>query len=291
VANGALSHNGVEQKVGSSRKLYVEIRNDSKNSALLYTVIVFPVGGLIARFYCTAVGGVLASEKVVVDVSNAPLLDDLMINITGSAGSQGSYTIYSDLPAIRSYQTKEVIRRNLYVFVFDNAPLRATARLHVEEAVRIWREVGVDFKPVYKDLNDAETEVILGKHKRLTVFFGPDDKNAGEWQDRERVQKLKSNIRSFGVAFARTTFEGFGGTKADLDRSQAYIDEDVMNAPIGRTVAHELGHLLLGEGHTGAKGSLFTSGLMRLGTESDAKDISDADAKLARARAVSIPKD
>ncbi|QHO72332.1 hypothetical protein ACH79_06525 [Bradyrhizobium sp. CCBAU 051011] len=258
---------------------------------MLYQVIVHRVGGSISSAYCVSSGGLTPSGTVTVKIKEAPLGDDVIVQITTSANPKAKYTIYSDLNAQRDFSTREVVRRNLYVFKFKNAPLASTSRAHVEAAIGIWRDAGIDFQPVYRDFSDSETAQILGDDRLLTVFFGQSGLELGEWQDRERVQNLKPKKESFAVVFARTTFQGFGGTRTDPYRVQIYIDEDVLvpTAPVGRTVAHELGHLLLGEGHTGSPNVPWTSGLMEAGTASTFIDVSATDAKRARTRAAQIP--
>jgi len=245
--------------------------------------------GSIINSYCYQLENLPYQSSRTMRIDGVPFSDDLKFQIQTNPAADVAYTWYSDLDPTKTFETKDVIRRNIYVYIFEGAPLESTARAHVEAAVGIWRNAGVDFKPVYRNIGGEDLKSILGDDKKLTVFYGEADRDSGEWQDRQRVQGLKPNKDSFAVVFARTTFMGFGGTRADPERNQTYIDEDVQNAPPGRTVAHELGHLLLGEGHTGQSGVPWTSGLMYAGTNSSAVDLTDTDSNTARGRARTVP--
>jgi len=124
------------------------------------------------------------------------------------------------------------------------------------------------------------------------------------YSEREQLFKLKSKPDMMAVFFVTTK----GQSQAELEFMQVYMDNDPMGSPLGRTLAHELGHLLLGEGHTGGEQRLdpcdraaaesafqpkkeapWTSGLMRAGNKSTATDVSAADAATARKNALAMP--
>src|SRR6266481_1524250 len=137
-------------QVGASRTLMLKIENTSKQG-MLYTLMAYPVSGSQLRPYCTDSGGVDASSSVILEIKEVSFAEDLILKLVSSPKSEGLYIVYSDLNPKRPFSTKDVVRRNLYVFIFGNAPLASSARANVEAATRIWRDAGVDFKPVYRE--------------------------------------------------------------------------------------------------------------------------------------------
>lgn len=178
------------------------------------------------------------------------------------------------------------VTRKLYVYKFKGAPL-IQVYAHASSAVRIWREAGIQFLISYIDIGDKQAVQLIGKDLTLQVYVGPLDKyDEPGYTERRNLYRLK-RPGALAVFFLRTD----GPTMADIDLFQAYIGNDVAGARPGRTVAHEIGHLLLGKGHTGDAGCGITSGLMYAGNQPGGHldDISKEDAEKARIRASKIP--
>jgi hypothetical protein len=124
----------------------------------------------------------------------------------------------------------------------------------VTAAIAIWRRVGIDFDPTFRDIRGDDVKKLLGEDRILAGCFGTCEEETGEWQDRMRVQALKPRPDTLGIFFAKGDLGLIGSTRYDPFRHQIYISEDVRDPVIGRTVAHEVGHSLLGRGHTGGMG-------------------------------------
>lgn len=184
------------------------------------------------------------------------------------------------------------VTRKLYVYKFYNAPLASAIYSHVNRAVDIWMQAHIQFRLVFRPIDVLEACRLLGsdpgspgKPRRLMVPWGPLDRyEEPGYTQRSNLSKMKRSPAALGVFFADAD-----RTAADPGRFQVYIGEDVFGASPGRTVAHEIGHLLLGEGHTGHPDVAWKSGLMIAGNRSSLEDIDDEDADLARKRAGKIP--
>lgn len=193
------------------------------------------------------------------------------------------------------------------LILLEGAPLADKAEEHFAAAAKIWAKAGIILqKKRVRRLSKVESEKLLEKGKKLALdtYLGcPARFEEPGYSEREQLYKLKSKLDGVAVFFVTTT------TQSQVEREflQVYMDNDPRGASLGRTLAHELGHLLLGEGHTGGDQRIgpcdrsaadmtiqpkrkapWTSGLMRGGNESDATDISSADAETARKNALGL---
>jgi hypothetical protein len=179
------------------------------------------------------------------------------------------------------------ITLNLRVYVFKNAPLARDVYAHVYGAVEIWKQAGIKFLPRFQHVTDQQAVELIGPDLVLQSYLGVVDRDDEPGKtERANLERFKHAPGTLAVFFVRNTW-----TRADFDLRQAYIGDDVQGSLPGRTVAHEIGHLLLGEGHTGAPSRFApTSGLMYAGNRrGHSTDISDTDAKIARDTASRIP--
>lgn len=194
-----------------------------------------------------------------------------------------------------------IVCRPLYVYIFKNAPMAGVAKENVEAAVKIWAEVGIRFIPHYSYFDGADIEKYLGSDLQLQPLdiLGEPVQLFGDWKDRERVQNLKPSTDAFGVFFVKTGADR-GGTEADFDRTQVYIDMELLvpKQILGRTVAHEIGHLLMDDpGHTDSSikklGRYYPTSNLMLGRDQGVRpapsDVSAEDGLRARERAAKIP--
>ena len=278
----------VSKEVLASRKLVVEVRSPVTK---LYSLIVARPDAPSYSRYCHEAGGVSGGGSSILQIEEAPMGSPVKVELTniGHPGEQKiTYRIYADLSLDWKLKADDLVRRPLYVYIFENAPLADKARAHIEEAAKIWRSVGIDFNPSYRKFTAEQVKQLIGDDLILEGCFGECDSQEGDWQERQRVQALKPHPDSFAVVFAKGTLGLVGSTRADPFRQQVYISEDVFQPTLGRTPAHELGHLLLGRGHTGNPNVTWTSGLMAA-DPSNATDISAKDAMAARERAKKLP--
>lgn len=180
------------------------------------------------------------------------------------------------------------VERPLYVYVIEGAPMAATADNHIAKAVEIWKAAGIVFVPKIEKIQGARVTALLGDDRKMQSFAGESDqeKEPG-YTERRNLAKLKPSPKALAVFFVLSDWM----SRADPNLFQVYVDGEPALTPVGRTMAHEIGHLLLGPGHTGKPGVPWTSGLMSAGgAVNDGVDISKEDGAMARARASQIPK-
>lgn len=273
------------RSVSAHRYLTIAIRNPSRQRGLVYTVSAYTSSPL--RPLCSDVGALLAQEEVKIDLSGAAIGNEIKLRI-GANGHAAEFSITGDWNPKSDFKVTEIVTRRLYIVVFPNARLAHDLRTDVAEAVKIWSAAGIVLNPHFKEMT-VEEEKLLGEDRKLDSIFSDLHPDQGDWEDRAAVQRLKGSPNSLGLIFASTTSDGYFGTRADYPRTQAYIGGDVPGAPPGRTLAHEIGHILLEDGkHTGTRGSTATSGLM-YGGNNFSKEISAKDARRARTNARKLP--
>ena len=155
----------------------------------------------------------------------------------------------------------------IYVFLSDGMPLVKSWFEHCYEASKIWQKVGIHFSPIPKHVGPKTTTNLIGITKKLSMpdsFSWYEEPN---YTYRRKLFRLKPHKYALGVFFVDmdmpATADGSG-------LFQVYICHDLFGAPIGRTLAHGLGHVLLGEGHIDSKSNPgpHTSGLMEAGNKS-----------------------
>jgi hypothetical protein len=192
------------------------------------------------------------------------------------------------IPASRIAHAQAPIERPLFVYLIEGAPLEKNADAHIKKAVEIWSTVGIVFKPKIERITGDKVKQLLGDDRKLQSYFGDSDRESEPgWTERKALFKLRSDPKSMAVFFVNNT----GSSRAEPEYFQAYVGSEPSTTPVGRTMAHEIGHLLLGPGHTGTKGVPWKSGLMEnSGSVNDSISIHDADAAIARKRAEQIPK-
>jgi hypothetical protein len=177
------------------------------------------------------------------------------------------------------------ITRNLWVYVFPDAQLAAQVYAHVFHAVDIWKSAGIQFLPAIMKIDDKLASQLLCGERSLRVNIGRSvdlDEEPGRTQ-RQNLYRLKKQPWALAVFFVNANVLA----KADPDHFQVYMSNDLVGARAGRTLAHEIGHILLGEGHNENVGCGEDSGLMYAGNQAGGtrEDISTADSKKARDRA------
>lgn len=124
---------------------------------------------------------------------------------------------------------------------------RRTVTQHVNAAVRIWRSAGVLLTPIYHQMiGSTETTELLGANNSLDEGDGAAYRIRLQQSDEmSRLSRYKHHSRDLAVFFVN--FPGDG--KADPRRHQVYVNSDPPltygSNPVGRTVAHELGHVFL----------------------------------------------
>jgi hypothetical protein len=137
---------------------------------------------------------------------------------------------------------------------------------HVEAAVRIWRAAGVNLRPIYYfRFDSARTTELLGTNNSLDEGPGSiGDERLQTSVEMPRLAQLKPNWWDLAVFFVDFP----GESEADAERHQVYINCEPpvagladVPAQVGRTVAHELGHIFLQR--LGRWHSDFRSGLMQ----------------------------
>lgn len=137
-------------------------------------------------------------------------------------------------------------------------------------------------------ISGKQVKELLGEDRKLQSYAGEGDRETEPgYTERKALAKLRANPKSLAVFFVSTNWM----SRAEPELFQVYVDSESGLTPTGRTMAHEIGHLLLGPGHTGKPGVPWKSGLMEnAGTPNDSVDIDASDAAIARKRAEMIPK-
>ena len=200
-------------------------------------------------------------------------------------------------------QVPKAVTVPLYVYVFHRAPLANDFDKQVAAAVEIWEKAGIVLEPKVTKMNEEQTKKLLGDKLTIVTYLGCVTRfNEPGFAQRTALNKLKPNTNSLAIFFGKSD----GQPMAEREFMQAYMAEKFpADSSLGRTVAHEIGHLLLGNGHTGGQARVtpcteptidvkkdvpWTSGLMRDGTKSDDSTISEADAETARKNAKKLPE-
>lgn len=176
------------------------------------------------------------------------------------------------------------VKRPLYIYIFDGSSKADKADDHIKRAVEIWSKAGVTFEPKVEHIKGDRIKELLGADSKLQSYAGEADRDEELGRsERSSLAKLKPNPKSLGVFILDSDWM----SKADSDLFQVYINigSDPSQTPVGRTVAHEIGHLLLGGGHK------WKSGLMGDGAGFfPSVDIDKDEAAKAMKRAAQIPK-
>jgi hypothetical protein len=254
---------------------------------------------------CTDIGTLRGTDVVRYDL--LVLSSGLKIAIALPPGSSVKVSVYtSGFPATAADRPADPkhVGLPLQVYVVPSAPLENAVNAHMKAAVAIWAEAGVHLQPKITRLSKAQAETLLGSDLTIRGYLGCIQRFSAGYERREALAHQKPKPDALAVFFVKSS----GQSQAEPEFVQAYIAEDVMGAPLGRTVAHEIGHLLLGYGHTGGeqrttpcdraaseqtiepkRPAPWTSGLMRDGSSSNGVDISERDASTARLRALQLP--
>jgi hypothetical protein len=208
-------------------------------------------------------------------------------------------------PAFRRAAPPDRVDLAVETIVFDGAELADKIDAQLTAAAAIWEKAGVVLKPApVKRLSKADSTKHLAKGSaaKLDTYMGCIQRfDEPGFAERKELLKLKSRPGAVGIFVVKTVTQ----SQAEREFTQIYLDNDPTLTAVGRTLAHELGHLLLGEGHTGGERrpgpcdataaamtvqpkepAPWTSGLMR--NASTATDISAQDAVTARRAAVAI---
>jgi hypothetical protein len=188
----------------------------------------------------------------------------------------------------------------LYVYVLDGGPSSAEVTKDVNAAVATWEKAGVILAPKLQVLDKKTTVALLGDDESISGFYNCDqrlDNLHGEYDARMRLSKLKPDPRSLAVFFGNARI-----TQSEPDLFQAYIGNDLNKTTPGLTVAHEIGHLFFGPGHTDSKTQgacddfptltkhpvTVTSSLMT--SPQTGSNISYQDSVLARKKILTLPE-
>lgn len=193
------------------------------------------------------------------------------------------------------------------LFMFDGATMTNDIDRQFGAAAGIWAKAGITLKRASsRQLSKAESDKLLAKGTpgKLDTYLGCSQRfDEPGFSEREQLVKLKSRANALGVFVVTTVTQ----SQAEREFTQLYLDNDPTPSVIGRTLAHEIGHILLGEGHTGGERRVgpcdsfaaasgvqrkekapWTSGLML--NDSSATDISTEDAAVARRTASILAK-
>jgi hypothetical protein len=257
--------------------------------------------------FCTVIG---SSSKLPATflLENPSTTKPVRVHITLSPGASFVMTMHSDgtpvsVPDRPALPTKVGVP--LELIILEGAELAGKAEEHFAAAAKIWAKASIILqKKRVRRLSKPESEKLLEKGKKfsLDTYLGcPSRFEEPGYSEREQLYKLKSKPDGVAVFFVATSTQ----SQAEREFLQVYMDHDPIGSSLGRTLAHELGHLLLGEGHTGGEQRVgpcdrsaadlavqpkrkapWTSGLMLPANNSDATDISSADAETARKNAL-----
>ncbi len=129
--------------------------------------------------------------------------------------------------------------------VFQLAGHRHNPEKEVRAASQIWSHCGIWFDPIFHPpYYENDTKKLIGNE--LTVFV-KDDKRRQSLENlrQEWRTKRKGELAAF---FAPKVFLATNGAPStvDPDYKIAYMGKDPVRHPTGWVLAHELGHLLIG---------------------------------------------
>jgi hypothetical protein len=258
--------------------------------------------------FCVAGGATESELPAIYLLEYASTTKPIKIHLTLTPGTNVLMTLYSDgvlASAPDRPAQPDKVGVPVELFILEGAELANDAEKHFSAAAEIWAKAGIVLqKKRTRRLSKAESEKLLAQGKELVLdtYRGCPSRFEGPgYSEREQLFKLKSKPDAVAVFFVATRTQ----SQAEREFLQVYMDNNPMGAPLGRTLAHELGHLFLGEGHTGGeqrtgpcdrfaagltiqpkRPAPWTSGLMREGNASNATDISAADAATARQNAL-----
>jgi len=227
-----------------------------------------------------------AGQEMLLDIPVLWPVSSLRLS-SPATGANFSYEIHSDIHRNFHNRPEEIIERPLYIFAFDNHPEHRRVKRHIGRAIRIWKSAGIHFKPFYESLSKDRTTQILGEDGKMKASLNYAIMNPDDASEVNSISGLRENRKVISVVFANTTWSGVYGTRADIYRNQIYVDRECGN--YGVTIAHEIGHILLGAGHTGNPNVRWTSSLMRKCGQIS-PDVSDEDMSIARKRAARLPE-
>jgi hypothetical protein len=287
------------------RDLYIRFSTMGGNTGLLTFTTSLPKKSYSPLCHETA--------GMMVDVTKEYYFENLwsevLLTTTLSPGAKIQmeiYTLGKKSTATGRPEVPNKVRIPVEVFVLENAPLAAQARKQIDAAVGIWAAAGIVLDIKLRRLSPDETDKSLGVDSKriLNTYLGCSQRfdNPGFLQ-RENLLKLKSDPKTLGVFYVKNTTQ----SQAEIEFNQLYMMDDPSSVS-GRTLAHEIGHILLGEGHVDGQRAIFpctlsesgiitrekekapwTSGLMRAGNTSNSVEISEKDAVIARRMAISLP--
>ena len=251
------------------------------NVAVKFSAVVRPTGtnGWSCRSKVFVIRG---NERVVLSL---PVSRGNELVLVGPDGFPPfDFRLMSDTADAYRSNSSKIIRRPIDVIIFENHPEAGQAKKHTLGALAIWRKAGIHFEPRFQYIRGKQIEKILGRDRIMEASTNYVTQHPDEQGDVNRIWDLKTADKRLSIVFAKSSLPGELGTRGDRRRQQVYIAGGNCDGGFPAVIAHELGHLLLGAGHTGKPNVKWTSTLMRecksLGT-----GISDADAKLARERA------
>lgn len=297
-----------ESKLSQQRKIavpqanaaFVQVRQNGRGASLFGLISKSESG--VQR--CTRSGTVNDGGAKIYDIEVVAPVDVL---IQATPGADLEVTVFtSGAPAGSPHRPADPphVGVPLHVYVMPEAPLAPTANSHVKSAVEIWEQAGIHLQPKTKRLTLLEAEPLIGKDLTVQHYLGCPQRFDSGFEEREALARYKPSVNALAIFFVKTTAFAW----AEIEFTQAYMANDLASANVGRTLAHEIGHLLLGDGHTGGEQQIgrcdrfkasmtvqpkraapWTSGLMKGGEASASVDISAVDAVTARRTALGLP--
>jgi len=257
----------------------------NRGKPIMFTATVRPFGTF--GWTCNSKIVVLEPGKKVALLVPAKLRHELVL--VGPGGTLPlEYRLLSDIPEKYQANPDQIIQRPIDVLIFENHPIASKAKDEALRALAIWRTAGIYLVPRFQVIKGNRVADILGEDRTMVAAFNYRIMSSEDAREINKISDIRSVKDGFAIVFAKSNISGVLGTRADPTRRQVYIAGACDNN-FPMTIAHELGHLLLGGGHTGKKNAKWTSSLMRLCNQGIGTVISEADAEMARASAAKWP--
>ncbi|QBE65772.1 hypothetical protein [Pseudoduganella lutea] len=292
--------------IGSAKK---EIKIDAKNIAVIVeakhkTSIFTVLSSYTGKFpyLCNDIGGLTDGQSAIFEFPyNSKPIFITLISPPGSSFNIKYFTSGKEWTPTSENIIPRLVHLPVNVMIFDEAPLAFNAIEHIQAAEKIWLSAGIKLVMNIRKFNSLETENILGKKKTIETHLGCVQRfDEPGYAQRKKLMTLKKTPETIGIFFAKNLTQ----SQAEKEFNQVYMSKTLGSKDIGRTLAHEIGHLLLGEGHPNGKAPArpctipeiiekvsvkWTSGLMEPGDISNSTSISEDDSKIARLAARKLP--
>ncbi|HEX6161458.1 MAG TPA: hypothetical protein VF111_14880, partial [Thermoanaerobaculia bacterium] len=243
VPHDSVLSGGWRRVIPSSKSAILELRQGDHSQRSGFTLATLgPTGFSVV---CSAIGTL--REKDVLRYELTVLSSGLKIDLTGLPGAHLKIAVYTTGTLVKGSSPPADPARvgvPLNVYVLPGAPLASTIDAHVKEAVKIWDKAGVILQPKVIQIPQAKAVELLGAGAKLNLPLGCIQRFGDGFRGREALMKHKPDPNALAVFVGPSN----GVAQAEPEFLQAYFTSDIFDAPPGRTLAHEIGHLLLGYG-------------------------------------------